>query len=91
MVAMTRGVYCPPATWIATSKDPNVNTRKDSDSVTIVSSPERAPDNENPNSAFTRLMCPASTSQSPAAPVSRTITCSTTIAKKGTTQSEELT
>ena len=30
VVAMIRGVYCPPATWIATSSEPKVNTRKES-------------------------------------------------------------
>jgi hypothetical protein len=29
VVAITRGVSWPPATWIATSNDPNVNTIKD--------------------------------------------------------------
>ena len=33
---MILGVSCPPATWIATSSEPNVNTRNDSVSVMTV-------------------------------------------------------
>lgn len=33
VVAITRGVSWPPAIWIATSSEPKVKTRKDSDSV----------------------------------------------------------
>ncbi len=29
VVAMMRGVYWPPAIWMATSSEPNVNTRND--------------------------------------------------------------
>ena len=43
VVAMIRGVYCPPATWIATSSEPNVKTRNERFSVITVSSMVRAP------------------------------------------------
>ena len=43
VVAMIRGVYCPPATWIATSSEPNVKTRNERLIVTTVSSRDRAP------------------------------------------------
>ena len=36
VVAMMRGVSCPPAIWIATSREPNVNTTNVSVSVTSV-------------------------------------------------------
>ena len=36
VVAMTRGVSWNPATWIATSRDPKVNTTNDSVSVIVV-------------------------------------------------------
>ena len=36
VVAMIRGVSWPPATWIATSSDPKVNTRNESVSVIVV-------------------------------------------------------
>jgi hypothetical protein len=44
IVAMMRGVSCPLATWIATSSDPKVNTRKDSASVMTVPYIACAPD-----------------------------------------------
>ena len=43
VVAMIRGVYCPPATWMATSRELKVNTIKERFVVTIVSSSDRAP------------------------------------------------
>ena len=36
VVAMMRGVSWPPAIWIATSSEPNVNTTNDSVSVMVV-------------------------------------------------------
>ena len=33
---MIRGVNCPLATWMATRREPNVNTMKDRERVTIV-------------------------------------------------------
>ncbi len=36
VVAMIRGVSWPPATWIATRSEPNVNTRNDKVSVITV-------------------------------------------------------
>ena len=47
---MIRGVSCPPAIWIATSSEPNVNTRNDSASVMIVWYIACAP--ETPSSAI---------------------------------------
>jgi hypothetical protein len=35
VVAMIRGVSCPPATWMATSSEPKVNTRNEIVSVMI--------------------------------------------------------
>ena len=48
VVAMIRGVSCPPATWIATSSEPNVNTRNDSVSVMTVWYNDCAPAGSNP-------------------------------------------
>ncbi len=45
---MTRGVICPPATWIATSSEPNVNTRNASVSEMTVWSIACAPDTASP-------------------------------------------
>ena len=45
VVAMMRGVYCPPATWMATSSEPKVNTMKErlkvSTALNIVLAPSR--------------------------------------------------
>jgi len=54
VVAMMRGVYCPLATWIATSSEPKVNTRKDKFAVMMVSSVVRAPLIDNPRKAVFR-------------------------------------
>ena len=48
VVAMMRGVYCPPATWIATSSEPKVKTRNDRFIVMRVSSVDRAPVSDSP-------------------------------------------
>ena len=47
VVAMMRGVYWPPATWIATSSEPNVKTRNERFIVMKVSSSVRAPVTDN--------------------------------------------
>ena len=49
-----RGVYCPLATWIATSSEPKVKTRKDMFAVMTVSSVARAPLIDRPKKAVFR-------------------------------------
>ena len=51
VVAMIRGVYCPPATWIATSSEPNVKTRNERFIVTTVSSMRPRPAMGRPKNA----------------------------------------
>ena len=48
VVAMMRGVYCPLATWIATSSEPNVKTSNDSDSVMTALHSAFAPSSPSP-------------------------------------------
>ena len=48
VVAMIRGVNCPPAIWIATNSEPNVKTRNDSVSVITVWYSDWAPDMPKP-------------------------------------------
>ena len=70
VVAMIRGVYCPPATWIATSSEPNVKTRKERFNVTTVSSMDRAPAMDRPKNAVVSSSRPVRNSQAPMAYVS---------------------
>ncbi len=48
VVAITRGVSWPPAIWMATSSEPKVKTRNDSDSVMTVWYIVVAPDTPSP-------------------------------------------
>ena len=49
VVAMMRGVSWTPATWIATSSDPNVNTTNESVSVIVVWYSACAPETDSPD------------------------------------------
>ena len=71
VVAMIRGVYWPPATWMATSSEPNVNTRKERFSVITVSSIDRAPGMDRPKYEVSWSSRPVRTSQLPMALVIR--------------------
>ena len=68
-----------------------MNTKNDRVMDTMVSSVDRAPETVRPKNACCASMRPDSASQVPKAPVSRTITCSTRRAMKGTTQSDVFT
>ena len=67
VVAMMRGVYWPPATWIATSSEPNVKTMNERLSVMKVCSWSRAPCTERPRNDTDSEAQPFSTSQLPSA------------------------
>ena len=71
VVAMMRGVYWPPATWIATSNEPKVKTRNDRLSVMSVSSNDRAPASGSAWNEVASLVQPRSTIQAPMACTTR--------------------
>ena len=56
VVAMILGVSCPPATWIATRREPKVKTMNVSVSVTIVSRMLRVPDALQPPTSGSQVI-----------------------------------
>jgi len=69
VVAMIGGVYCPPATWIATSSEPHVKTSNERFNVITVSSNDRAPAIGRPRYAVVASSRPVRRSQSSTAVV----------------------
>ncbi len=67
VVAMMRGVYWPPATWIATSSEPKVKTMNEMLRVMKSSSWTRAPVTDRPRNDTDSEAQPFSTSQLPSA------------------------
>ena len=81
VVAMMRGVYCPLATWIATSSEPKVKTTNDSVSVMTALVSAFAPSSPSP--------CPAQPSRPSSASTMILNTRSARPAATGTIQSDE--
>ncbi len=82
-MAMMRGVYCPPATWMATRSDPKVKTMKDSENVTTALNIAFAPSMPSPS--------PVHVNRASRAYTRTAKTCSSTTAKSGMIQSDERT